>query len=669
MTTSRRSGSATGTTSTRGSTSAWLSAVIRRWETDAAVLEHLDVVANDLCQVRGDRLVAPYLPYDDVDWTPGDRERTVRHTAAVKFAVDAAGTPIRFPDLIARVCEAFPTAGAAVAGRMVAGLVEQDVLLTDLHPSTIAADPLDHVLERLPPDHPGQAALTRVRSQLVEYGATAPGRGRDKLREVAGTMRALHATDRPVQVDLAMDADVVLPRAVAEELEQAASTAWQLVPAATDPLAEYRAAFIERYGFGVAVPLRELLDPHAGLGPPRHYLSAEPTLPVGGEARDLIVCELAQRATMRGAREIVVDDELVERLAQEGAGAGFVEVCAQLLAGSEADLRAGDFLLVTSPYTHRHRPGSLSGRFLGFLPELGTAIGEVANELGAAPVQLMTRLGHVRDLNVVQVPQLTERTVRMGVFADRSRADVLGVDDLAIGAHPGRLFVLSTADGTEVVPELFNSLNVMLRVPHVARLLCDIGEARMPRWPLWSWGSAGRLPYLPRVRCGRTILASARWRPAPRLADAEPGFDSWVRAFEEWRREWAVPDVVDAAILDQRIRLDLGSGLHLRTLRDELRRHPDLRLFEEPAGGEVGTGWSGGHATEVVVTLLPGAVQAPVQAPVVAPASAHQPGGEWLFEDLRHGAPPRRADLPAAADPARTGRTGRGSLVFHALSG
>ncbi|GAB2857999.1 lantibiotic dehydratase [Actinoallomurus bryophytorum] len=630
---------------------AWLSAVIRPWETAPAVLEHLRVVANDLCFVRGDRLIIPYAPPGDANWGLDDRERTVRHTGAVRLALAAAGTPIRHADLVTHVREAFPGIGEAVVRRMLAGLVEHDVLLTDLRPPATAADPLDHVLQRLASvnDHPGHAALGQVRVLLDVYEATPPGKGREVLRIAAGAMRALHVTDRPVHVDLAMDADIVLPWAVAEELERAAAAAWRLVPASAleDPLAEYRTAFIERYGVGVGIPLGEVLDQSAGIGPPAHYLSGpEPARrDTGSEERDLIIGEIAQRAAAQDAREVVLDDAVIERLARHGDGRppGFVEMCVQLLADSEEDLRTGRFGLVASPYSQRYRPGSLSGRFMRILPELGPAVAGLATELagdgtGVVPAQLTTLLGSSRDLNVVQVPRLTDQTVRIGVFADRSRPGVLTVEDLAIAAHPDRLSVLSLRDGTEVVPELFSALNVAARVPFAARLVWEIGAARMPSWPLWSWGAAARLPRLPRVRHGRTVLIPARWRPDRRLAGSEAPFEDWRRSFEAWRRDWSVPGTVEAAVLDQRLRLDLGSELHLRVLRDELRRHPDLKLYEKPFGGEIGTGCTGGHATEVVIALRPASPRR-VQAgtgpppPVIGRNSrpVHQPGGEWLY--------------------------------------
>ncbi|MFD0684444.1 lantibiotic dehydratase [Actinomadura fibrosa] len=636
----------------------WLIEVIRPWETHPAVLGRLRLVANDLCSVRGDRLVLPLVREDTDERAPDDREHTVRATRAARAAMAAARRPIGHAELVGRLCAEFPDAPPESVRRMVAQLVEREFLLTDLRPPATADDPLGHVLERLPEE----AGLAEVRAALAAYAETSPGKGREAWRAATSAMRRVRAGDRLIQVDLEMDADIVLPHEVAAELERAAAVAWRVAPPAlapADPLASYRADFIARYGTGVLVPVKEVVDPEAGIGPPAGYLlppggrrRADP--PDDGGPRDAVLLALAQR----GGPEIVLDDALVDRLARPGAEdepGSYAEVCAQLVADSQDALREGDFRLVASPMNFT-RPGAMFGRFLHVLPELGGVVAATAREQAApaTPAQVAGPPVHFRTINVAQVPRLTADTVRAGVFADRPAEP--GLDDLLVGADHDRFTVVRAHDGRELVPMTFHALNARLSMPNAVRLLVEIGESRTPAWPLWSWGAAERLPYLPRVRYGRTILASARWLPDPELRE-ETGWDEWRRRFDRWRADWAVPDIVDVTRTDHRVRLDLTNPVHLHVLRADLRKRPETVIQEAPDGGARGSGWAGGHAAEIAVPMRPVRRRPGGAAPVrrTATRRSHPPGGEWLYVKV-YASPGRHGELLARHVPALAAR-------------
>lgn len=645
----------------------WLTDVIRPWETDPKVAVHLRLVANDLCFVRGDRLVLAYVRAESDERGPDDREQTVRHTAAVQTAMAIAHAPIRHPALVGRLSAAFPDADKTIITRMLADLIERDFLLTDLRPPAAAGDPIGYVLERMAalPEHAGRMALVDVREALERYAVTPLGEGRAAWRHATSVMRRLNAHDRPIQVDLAMDADIALPRSVATELEQAATVAWRLAPLLPDPragLSDYRAAFVERYGTGVAVPVKEALDPETGIGAPAGYLMppshrhAPQQRPPAGQ-RDRLLGGLAQQAMLRRTHEVVLDDDLVERLTQRGEDPpSYIEACAQLFAESEDAIRAGNFHLVLTP-VYFTRPGAMFGRFLHVVPDLRDSIGDLASESSggadAIAAQVYAPTSHSRVGNIVAVPRLTEMTAQIGVFADRSRSDVLGIDDLAIGATHDRFFVVSTRTGQEVVPMPFHALNPATTLPNALRLLIEIGETQTPPWPLWSWGQTEHLPFLPRIRHGRTVLMSARWRPDERLTDAHPSLPEWTRIFDEWRSAWLIPEVVYAVRADQRIKVDLASSIGRRLLRDNLVKHPETIIEEVPLGGQTGAGWVGGHANEIVIPLRPSRRRKHlVPRPRTTLAritdsmvrSAFQPGGEWLFLKVYAG-PGRHGEL------------------------
>ncbi len=331
-------------------------AVIRPWERDPAVLAHLRLVRNNLAFVRHDRLVLPYV-LDDGDYgLPDGREQTVRDTRPVQLAMETARTPRGFGELVARVLGDFPGVTESVVVSMLTQLVESGFLLTDLRPPSTADDPIRHVLDVLAPipDHPGRQALAGIERALANYASTPVGAGLARWRTATAAMDRLHTTDRAIQVDLAIDADLTLPVDVATELARAAEVGWRIAPvgqAPVDPLADYRAEFLSHYGKQTLVPVKELLDPQRGIGPPAGYLLPPGPAPISfrtkdNEHRDRALFAVAQLAAAHGEREVLLDDDLLDQLSRSGAEQDPmrpIQACAQLLAGSPERLLAGDF--------------------------------------------------------------------------------------------------------------------------------------------------------------------------------------------------------------------------------------------------------------------------------------------------------------------------------------
>ena len=637
----------------------WLTEVIRACEQRPEVLSGLRVVLNNLCFPRGDRLVLPYVP----STARARRDRTavqevsVRHTAAVRAVAGLAATPIRFAELAARVTEAFPAVPADRVDAVLRQLVAKEILLTELRPSMATSHPLDHVLTVLadaPTTVPRE--LRAVRDALDHYAAQPLGGGRPALTAVHERMRGLAPGDRLVQVDLALDADVALPRVVAEEAERVADLLWRLSPTrpATTSLRQYHNDFLERYGQGRLVGLRELLDPDVGLGAPAGYRM--PPTPrfrrpeqEDDTDRDRVLAELAQEAVLAGEREVVLTDDhaLLARFASdEGRHPASLELHTHLLADSVGGLRDGDFRLVVIGALGQ--AAASFGRFAHlFDDDTRAAFGAVATagvttDPAAAVAQLTYQVRSPRGGNVSQVPPWAPHVLPVSTFAELGDPAVLRLDDLAVGGDAHGMFVIDNATGREVAPTTFHLLNAHNESPNAARFLREVGSVGVRRWMPWDWGAAAVLPYTPRVRHGRGVLALARWRPTDALCDQEAPFDDWLRAVDRWRQRWRVPDRICLSYADQRIDLDFDHPAHLRLLRRELgRRRESIVLTEVPADAGPGTGWltgpDGAHRNEVVFPLL--APQATRTRPRVTvrprPATGrHLPGGEWLHASV-----------------------------------
>lgn len=633
----------------------WLSGVVDRLERDPAVLARLRVTANDLCTVRGDRLVLPFVPRAEQGQLL--QEVTVRHTEAVRRTFELAVTPLAWTELLALLRDAYPDAPAAAVERMPAELVHRGMLLTELRPPLDGTDPLDHVLgllagheETLSADSRHIVAeLAAVREALTGYAALPPGEGRAELTAATALMQQLQPGERTVQVDLALDADIRLPESVRAEAESAARTLAALAAGRPGPhhMRAFHADFLERYGTGRAVPLLELLDPERGLGLPAGYGPEPVTGPAHGEgtdARDRLLLALAQETTMAGERELVLDDALLTALSpaadpDPGLPPSF-DLLAELLADSVDAMAAGDFRLVVGGVSAV--AGAVAGRFGHLLGDAAKGTGDVVRSAPtrnpqALRAQLTFRTRTGRAANVSTVPQWLDHTISVSAFADRSAPHTLALADLAVVADLRRLALVSSTLGREIVPTLPSMLLPRGNAPDLARFLEEIARSGDGAWPGWDWGAADALPCLPRVRHGRTVLAAARWRPADPALYApatEPG--EWRRRFTHWRTRAGVPRHVASVFADHRIPLDLDDPAQLELLRHEWQRRPGAYLQEPPAGGAYGNGWAGGRATEIALPLVrttAGTTPPPVFGPA-SPRTVHGPGSSWLYAKL-----------------------------------
>ncbi|MEU8693743.1 lantibiotic dehydratase [Streptomyces sp. NPDC048665] len=647
----------------------WLLGVLATWEGDMDVLRGLRVVTNDLGFARGRRWV---LPFADAVEDPTDSARhdsaghdsarqdaserqheghgvqevSVRHTAPVRTVLAMAHRPVLAGELLQHLDDAYPGVRASAKEGLVLGLVRLGFLLTELRPPLSETDPLRYAIDAL--NAAGRAdeagRLASVGDLLEQYGAQHAGAGLGHWRTVLDTMGALRTGDRSIQVDTRLDAEVTLPREVLREAERAAAALRLAAPDAAGQwaeLREYRDAFVERYGTGRAVPLSDVLDPHTGLGPPAGYdhPRSERRQPARGEAsergrsRDALLAELALGAVASGAREVVLDDAVLDRLAgSRTPPAAALDLCLHLTAPSQQAVEEGDFTLVISPTTASLSLGDLFGRFAYLLDDvdaLGGLVRRAATDAagdGACPAQLDFTPRGGRSTNVVRVPSFWSERVAVGRFADRSSGAVRGMGDLALAADLDQLYVVDASTGQEIVPQFPTMLNPHL-APAAVRLLREVPKMGTAVQGLWSWGELGRLPCLPRVRYGRSVLAPARWQlSATDLADSSLPDEEWGRRLDAWRARWNVPDRVVVGSTDRRTELDLTAPLHRMLLRRELGRGAPVAAYETPEDAGAGDGWlatdAGAFTSELVLPLLPAPSPATPPSPTAAQPSA-----------------------------------------------
>ncbi|TDB88605.1 lantibiotic dehydratase, partial [Micromonospora fluostatini] len=523
-----------------------------RVERNLTVLRGVAVVTNAVGYQRGDVWVLPCARADD------DRrwDTEVRLTRPVRAAIHAASTPVMFSEVAARVAGRV-SASMEVAERMLASLVDAGVLLSAVRPAMTVTDPAAHLARHSP---------------LPDSGSR-------------------------VAVDLRVDVSVTLPPAVLQEASRAAST---LVAVAPPPAgwAEYHRAFIDRWGPGAAVPLREVL--HV-LGFPAGYRGSARRVPGVFTRRDRLLAQLAQRAALDGCAEVVLDDELIGllRAGDDRPPIPHTELRFTLAAATPQDLDRGDFTLTVASGA-RHA-GVSAGRFGHLLtPDELSAFQRVYQNLPTAlpdadPVQVSGPPLDARLASVARTPEVLP-VLPVGDFHPDPPCEVA---DLAVAGDGQRLWLVSRSTGRTVEPLLLNSVLLPALQQPLMRFLTEIWAAWSAPCSRFDWGHAHDLPFLPRLRRGRSVLHPARWTvPRSALPRAAP-WRQWYHAWQRYRERQRIPDDVLIGDNDTHLRLDQNDTTHLAVLRRHLDRHDRTVVTEAPGPA----GWIGGRPTELLLTL------------------------------------------------------------------
>ncbi|MFG1955589.1 lantibiotic dehydratase [Micromonospora sp. NPDC048830] len=639
---------------------AWLAGVIALLQECPALLRRLPVMLNDLAEVREDRVIVPFARPPAAQGRPGDApapvDVSVRLTAAVAAVTTYARRPIVVADLITKLCTDFPSCSASVAEAAIARLVRTGLLLTALRPPMTAADGLAHVLaqlttveaEAIPELTDTVQALMTIGDQIrsSRHGSTAPSGGLH--RTLVEQMNAVRVgVNQPAAVDLRLDATITLPDTLVKHAREAAAALTRLTPYPRGLPAwqEYHAAFLERYGPGAVVPLMDVVNPKIGLGFPATYRGSDRTVPAAPlTERDRNLLRLAQQATMGGGDELSLDERTLTDLAGPDQppvqAPPHVELFLQIHATDTTALGEDRYGLVVSGAARA--AGATIGRFLHLLDAADRdcfrdAYSTVATmRAGAVPVQLSFPPLQASSDHLACAPSMLPMVLSAGECSDGDQ--VIRVEDVAVGGDAEGLFLVSLRHRLLIEPTVLNAVEFRFFSHPLARFLCELPRACAAVYMPFSWGAAAALPFLPRLRYRRTVLAPARWNiAAGDLPPADVLRQQWREALAEWRQRFRLPDRVYLVEADNLLPLDLTEDLHQELLRAHLDRHGHARLDEAPSVDAYG--WLDGHAHEIVIPLTrtAQAATAPSLARVrtVQHDDGHLPGASpWLYAKL-----------------------------------
>ncbi|WP_328468791.1 lantibiotic dehydratase family protein [Actinoplanes sp. NBC_00393] len=598
----------------------WLARIVDLLEQDRELRSRLLVIADNSTVVRGQRIFVACRPQPG-QTAPGPvRETSTRRTRIVQAALAAARRPVPFGNLVTQLSGELRVDGGKVEA-LLHSLIDGGFLITNLRSPMTALDGLAHLLTVLDGSDAGDlpevaelaAQLDGVQALLTRHNASPGPVAAADLRCVAGEVMARVVPGvQPLAADVHLDADIQLPEPVLQEATRAAELLLRLStkPFGSQAWVDYQVRFRNRFGPGALVPVLDLVA-DSGLGYPAGYLGAPKSRPTWRTVteRDVHLARLIQQVVLAGADEIVLSTTDIEALTvgdfSSTAAPTRIELGVTVHATSTQALDEGDFeLWVTGAPRH---PTSMIGRFAYLLEPAeqariaATYTAVSSGDESLLPVQVSFPPRRVHNQNVVRVGRLLPTAVSV---AEQPDGEVISLDDLAVTADAEQLYLVRILTGQRIAPHIPHALDVTVQTPPLARFLAEVADARNAVFSPFDLGTARTLPYIPRIRHGRTVVSPARWLIAANDLDPRPARESdrWEKAVDGWRHRWRVPSRVIVCDGELRLPLDLDQAADRALFRTRLRRAELLEVREDgPVGG---SGWLGRPAEFVIPMLL-----------------------------------------------------------------
>lgn len=555
-------------------------------------------------------------------------------------------------------------------------LIDNQVLVSNLYPAVTGREPIHGVIEQLSSREETRALgdrLASVRDALLAVDAGGLGGAPSAYRALAQDLEALPAKIKLkhlFQVDLTRPSpEARLSGRVRRDLEDGIALLHRLSSPASDPMKAFKNAFQERYE-ARWVPLLEALDEETGIGFETSgsvAMEAAPLLeglpfPASGEAdhprftpRDAFLSKRLLALGRASEWELTEEDlKSLENPAPPVMPDAFAAV-ATLVAASPQAVDAGDYQFILGSYSGPSG-ARLLGRFCHGDSRLEAQVKEhLEAEARFRPGAIYAEVVHLpegRMGNILCRPLLRAHEIPFLGAGGAHPSCQIPLQDLLVSVAGQRVVLRSRRLDREIVPRLTSAHNYS-RGLGVYRFLCRLQDQE-GSFAAWDWGCLSTMPYLPRVRMGRHILAKARWNIEGKEIKAileATGSEAYLR-FQSFRAEWRLPRHVVLADGDNELLVDLDHAPWVETLLRLVAKRPGFQLQEfHPSPLELlAESPEGRHTHELVLSFIRTLEPAPVHSPgpeavwaepvpgLAASLRLFAPGSEWLYLKLYTGA-------------------------------
>jgi lantibiotic biosynthesis protein len=509
------------------------------------------------------------------------------------------------------------------ATNFVRQLIESQVLVPELMPALTGGNAGIALTEELSRHTAGAGAASCLAAAIVELEAIdaqvigavtrsiyeGVAAGLDRLPASPDISRLFQVDLTPATVEAELGPEVVAEVAAAVEMLHRITNPY-------DALRPFRDAFTARYD-RQEVPLEEALDVEIGVGLPG--IAAD-----SGQWRDDVawqrleadrqtaLTELLVAAAHKGESELVLTERDVTRLAMPAPYAlpASFAFHGTVVAASQHAIRQGQFRIVSNG-AYGPSGANLLGRFCHCDPVLEDEVRALLRrEEAHFPDCIAAEVVHLprgRDGNVLARPLLRGYEIPFLAGSGAPPERQIPVSDLLISIVGGRIVVRSARLQREILPRCSTAHNYAHRrnLP-IYQFLGILQRQETAAALYWDWGALDRLPFLPRVVAGRTVLSRAQWTLSSEEVASLKGQSAVARfrQAQKLRASRSLPRYVAVAEGDNYVTADLNATLSVDMFCDMVRKKGSaVRLLEMYPDGDglLAVGPEGRYAHEIVL--------------------------------------------------------------------
>jgi lantibiotic biosynthesis protein len=591
--------------------------------------------------------------------------QSVKSNIYIKKIIEAASQGISFPELV-QLLKADNIDEQEAAG-FLHDLINAQLLVPAIEPSPIDDDQLLSFMQNLKTIDGTQEAVRQLKSiheDLLrqEYGMAMHQAIIEKLKPFQ-----ISLSSTPVQSDMHLHMHKnKLSKRIADEIIEAVSELQVLSYDNDDAdLAEFKKAFYAKFEQR-EIPLSLALDNEFGIGygekkgimADHHPLFAGLNLNSNGRKSGPMADQLTNLQVKKLKESVRGGKRLVE--IEPGEIAGFKNTCryllpgslyvmGSLLASSEADLDAGNYLFELTSF-FGPSAANLMARFANGSAELQADLrAALETEESLYPDFVFAEIVHVPNSkagNIISRPPLRRYEIPYITNGSSANTTKITVDDLLVSIRDNEIVLRSKTLNKRVIPRLTTAHNFHFDSLPLYRFLCDLQSQKTAMPFNWSWGLLENEDFLPRVMYKKIVLQKARW--LIRLSDypeiKTDDENKLGRLIRDMRDNLGLPVKVCISYGDNQLAINLDNPLCHQLLRKELmsKRKIGLTEFLHDNDNCFITGEEGKYCNEIIIPVISEKVSDSYRLASFSPGNeqvsrAFAPGGQWLYYKIYSG--------------------------------
>lgn len=570
--------------------SGWLFCVVKEMEKEDDILFELNVRFNEMCYSKGPRMINPYHIQSGNDGQTSSL--SIRNSVQVQNVYEKSKSFIQYKTLLNQLINENGVEQKEKINYFLKKLIEKEYLVTDLRPPLVNVDGLQYVMFRIKNIKSAGKWYNNFQNinVLIEsYCNSNIGEGIEIYQEICKQMEKMYVAKDYLQVDLKKNMlSAQISREVKDEAERIINMLCNITDFNYEPshLREYKQAFLEKYGYDVAIPIQQVLDNDTGLGAPAGYVSPKTKRSVNETNNYLSNFEVYLNKKIEDAikdnnKEVIFSSEEVEMFGRKNdMTAKFpisLELYSELVAENQKAIDEGKFQLLLSGVKLSNGAGKTYGRFSRMFDDLleceladkeKKLVGENTVFVEISEYPSSGRTGNVQQCNSGYDYQIALSTS----YLDAS--NVLKLSDIYIGvdSNSNSFYIKSGSLDKRLIIKSNNMMNIRYgsNVFRFLREISCISSFALYR-TIQLFENENRV-YTPRIVFNHTILSPAHWYIDNELLTND------IKEFREFIERWEIPRYVYLEEGDNKLLLDLNNSLHIEILSNKANRK--IKLVE-----------------------------------------------------------------------------------------